>query len=152
MPSSRTSQPRDPTHNSYRIQAWPAGSPKLHLLLCSYWNGGFLRLLQYIYSRSVSVNFHFQLHMALSFLYSQTHLLLLPHDKPAHHTLMHFFVQCCCPVCLLSPRASHTPRIEFSQYLPTPLPSLLPQTEAFVWIFFVCSHVLSHLLENHGIY
>lgn len=110
--------------------------------LCSSWHGGFLRLLENIESRSVSVHFHFQLHMALFFLYFQTHLCFTstrqtcsPHSHALPGSVLLF--------CLLSPRASDRSQGDsvrhsmntISQCLPTPLPSLLPQTEAFCFLF-----------------
>ena len=144
MPSSRgSSRPRDQTHNSHRIHVWPAGSPKLRLLLSvppgTVVFSDFFKISSQGQFRSTSTSNYI---WPYSFSISKHIYFLLPRDKPAHHTLIHLLVQRCCSVyCLQSGqiRARGTlwdaPWTQLSQYLPTPLPSLLPQTEAFSFLF-----------------
>ena len=100
MPSSRgSSWPRDQTHDSHRIQAWPAGSPKLRLLLSvppgTVVFSEFFKISSQSQSRSTSTSNYI---WPYSFSISKHTYVLLPHDRPVHHTLMHFLVQCCCSV------------------------------------------------------
>ena len=145
MPSSRgSSWPRDQTHDSHHIQAWPAGSPKLRLLLSvppgTVVFSDFFKISSQGQSRSTSTSNYI---WPYSFSIPKHTYVLLAHDRPAHHTLAPSLAQCCCSVCLLSPSASGRSQgasVRHSmnttpQRLPTPLPPLLPQMEAFCFLF-----------------